>query len=195
MAELFKNKVVFGNDVLIDLTNDNVTAADVTSGKTFHLATGERVEGISTKDSDTSDATALDSNLVAGATAYARGQKLTGTMPNNGEVHGIISTKEGIYNIPAGYHDGGGDVIIAESEQAKIIPENIRENVTILGVDGTMSGSESENPQDNKDVTPTKTQQIISPDDGYTCLRQVTVKAIPYSEVENAAGGLTATIG
>lgn len=34
------NKVVKGSDVLIDLTNDDVTAADVAQGKVFHLPSG-----------------------------------------------------------------------------------------------------------------------------------------------------------
>lgn len=40
------NKVVYGGNTLIDLTADTVTAADVASGKTFHLANG--TQGIGT---------------------------------------------------------------------------------------------------------------------------------------------------
>lgn len=40
-----KNKVIFGNEVLIDLTEDTVTAADVVTGKTFHLADGVQTTG------------------------------------------------------------------------------------------------------------------------------------------------------
>lgn len=57
-----------------------------------------------------------------------------------------------------------------------------------------MSGSEGMTPQ-AKEATPTSSQQVISPDEGYNCLSQVTVKAIPYTETENAAGGTTVTIG
>lgn len=132
---------------------------------------------------------------MSGKTAHARGTKLTGTMPNNGAVSGTISTKAGTYTIPQGYHDGSGTVKIATTEQAKIIPTNIREGVTILGIEGTMSGSENETPQSNKTVTPSKTQQVVTPDEGYTCLMQVTVNAIPYAESPNSAGGTTVTIG
>ena len=46
-------------------------------------------------------------------------------------------------------------------------------------------------------VTPSKTQQVITPDTskGENYLSQVTVNAIPYTETNNAAGGLTVTIG
>ena len=35
----------------------------------------------------------------------------------------------------------------------------------------------------------------IMPDEGYNCLSQVVVEAIPYTESENSAGGITVTIG
>ena len=71
---------------------------------------------------------------------------------------------------------------------------NIREGVTILGVEGAMSGSEDMKPQ-SKEVTPSKEAQTIMPDEEYNCLSQVTVKAIPYVETDNSAGGKTVTIG
>lgn len=39
------NKIIYGNNTLIDLTGDTATAADVLSGKTFHLASGVRATG------------------------------------------------------------------------------------------------------------------------------------------------------
>lgn len=40
------NKVVYGATVLVDLTQDTATEEDVSAGKTFHLATGEKVTGV-----------------------------------------------------------------------------------------------------------------------------------------------------
>ena len=115
-------------------------------------------------------------------------------MPNNGAVSGKISTKAGQYTVPQGYHDGSGKVSIDATEQEKIIPGNIRQGVTILGVEGSMSGTEGANPQ-SKTVTPSTSQQTVLPDDGYNYLSQVVVLAIPYSESQNSAGGITVTIG
>ena len=57
-----------------------------------------------------------------------------------------------------------------------------------------MSGTEDANAQ-SKTVTPTTTQQVITPDTPtYNYLSQVTVNAIPYTETDNAAGGKTVTI-
>lgn len=189
------NKVIYGGEVLIDLTTDTVTADKILSGFTAHDKSGAVITGSCTYDVDSQDATAAVAEILNGKTAYTRGVKLTGTMPNRGAASGDISTLNGSYTIQQGYHDGSGKVSIASTEKDKIIPDNIREGVTILGVIGTMSGNEGENAEDNKTVTPGKTQQIVTPTSGYTCLRQVTINAIPYSEQTNSAGGLTVTIG
>ena len=93
-----------------------------------------------------------------------------------------------------GFHDGSGSAEIDETEQAKLVSANIREGVTILGVEGSMSSSEGMKPQ-AKSVTPTFEQQTVLPDSDYNCLSQVTVAAIPTNYVDNAAGGQTLTVG
>lgn len=188
------NKVVYGGKTLIDLTGDTVTEDKLLSGITAHGKDGELVTGVCTFDVDSNDATAAVAEILKGKTAYARGTKLVGTMPNNGAVTGKIITKDGSYTIPQGYHDGSGKVGIDATEQAKILAQNIREGVTILGVKGSMSGSEGVKAQ-AKTVIPSSVQQTILPDTGYTHLSQVTVEKIPYVESENSAGGITVTIG
>lgn len=188
------NKVVYGGKTLIDLTGDTVTEDKLLSGITAHGKDGELVTGVCTFDVDSNDATAAVAEILKGKTAYARGTKLVGTMPNNGAVTGKIITKDGLYTIPQGYHDGSGKVGIDATEQAKILAQNIREGVTILGVKGSMSGSEGVKAQ-AKTVIPSSVQQTILPDTGYTHLSQVTVEKIPYVESENSAGGTTVTIG
>ena len=188
------NKVIYGGDVLIDLTGDSVSADKILKGITAHDKSGAKITGTCTFDSDTSEDTAAVAEILVGKTAHARGSKLTGTMKNNGAVKGTISTVAGEYTVPQGYHDGSGKVSIDATEQAKLIATNIREGVTILGVEGAMSGSEDMKPQ-SKEVTPSKEAQTIMPDEEYNCLSQVTVKAIPYVETDNSAGGKTVTIG
>lgn len=190
----YVNKVIYGGTTLIDLTGDDVSASDVLSGKKFHLPSGAQGTGSCTYDANTSDATATAAEILYGKTAYKNGSQLTGTMPNRGAVAGTISTVAGEYTIPQGYHDGSGKVSIDSAVQALLIPENIRENVEILGVTGTMSGSEDVHAQ-SKTVTPSTSSQTITPDSPtYNYLSQVTVKAIPYTETDNAAGGKTVTI-
>ena len=179
--------------MLIDLTNDTITAEDLAEGVTAHGANGEVITGTNTNDADTTDANALVSEILTGRTAYVNGTKRTGTMPNRGAVSGIISTVSQSYAVPYGYHDGAGSVKIDTTEQAKIIPENIKVGVTILGVEGNCEGGDMS--AQMKTVTPKTTIQYILPDNGYDYLSQVNVQAIPYVEARNNAGGMTVTIG
>lgn len=187
------NKVVFGNQTLIDLTADTITAADLQSGVTAHDASGASITGTSTLDSDTSEDTAQVGEILATKTAHARGVQLVGTMPNRGAVDLDISEVDQVVSVPQGYHDGSGTVQIDSTEQAKIIDSNIKAGVEILGVTGTYTG-EAISAQ-TKNVTPYTTAQTILPDSGYDYLSQVNVAAISYVETPNAAGGNTATIG
>ena len=187
-----KNKIIYGNTVLIDLTSDTVTESDLLYGKIAHDRAGEIITGTCTYDSDTTDADATASEILATKTAYVNKNKITGSMPNRGAVAGTISTVAGTYNIQNGYHDGSGTVEIDSTEQAKIIEGNIKAGVEILGVTGTYSG-EAVNVQ-SKTATPYTTSQTILPDSGYDYLSQVTVNAISYTETPNTYG-TTVTIG
>lgn len=178
--------------ILIDLTSDTAVAADVAVGKYFHLATGERVQGSSTKDSDTTDADATAADILYGKTAYVNKNKITGEMANNGTVTGTISTKAGTFTIPAGAHSGLGSVGIDSTEQAKIVAGNIKSGVTILGVEGTYSGSGATAEQ--LTATPYLTGKVYLPQQA-DYFSQVTVGAIGITRTDNAAGGVTVTIG
>ena len=188
------NKIIYDGKTLIDLTADTVSADKLLSGIKAHDKSGTIITGTCTYDATTSDATAAAAEILKGKTAYVKGSKVTGTMPNNGAVAGTIADKTAAYTVPRGYHDGSGKVTIDTAEQAKLIATNIREGVTVLGVEGTMSGSEDMKPQ-TKSVTPKSSSQEILPDEEYNCLSSVTVAAIPYSETDNEAGGKTVTIG
>lgn len=196
MAEKNISKVVYGGKTLIDLTADTVTADKILKGATAHDKSGAPITGTCTYNADTSDATAAGAEILSGKTAYVNKVKITGEMKNNGAVSGEISKKADEYIVPIGYHDGSGKVTISSTEQAKIIATNIRAGVSILGVEGTMSGTEGAKAQ-AKTATPKTTAQTILPDStqGFNYLTQVTVEPIPYNESDNAQGGKTVTIG
>ena len=108
---------------------NHVTYAEVPS------VTIPKSDGGNAEFFDDSDATALAGEVLSGKTYY-HGGKQTGQMPNNGEMNGVINTKMGVVDVPAGY-TSGGTVAIAASEQEKIIAANIKSGVTILGVAGS----------------------------------------------------------
>lgn len=194
MANEFKNKIIYNGTTLIDLTADTVDAAHLLDGYTAHDKSGATITGECTFDADTSDADASAAEILSTKTAYVNGVKVTGSMNNRGAVAGTISTKAGEYTVPQGYHDGSGKVSIDSTEQSKIVSTNIRQGVTILGVEGSMTGTEDVTAE-APTVTPTASSQVVTPSTGYNYLSQVTVNAIPYTEADNAAGGVTVTIG
>ena len=187
------NKVIYGTEVLIDLTGDTVVAEKLMSGYVALDKSGAPITGTCDFDVNTQDATATAAELLSGKTAYVRGTKITGTMPNKGAVTGEIDSVNEDYTIPMGFHDGSGKVNISAAEKAKIVAGNIKSGIEILGVTGTYSG-ESITAQ-SKTAVPSLSTQTIQPDTGYDYLSAVTISPIPYTETENSAGGLTATIG
>ena len=186
------NKVIYGGNTLIDLTGDTVTAADVQNGKIFHLKDGSTTTGTNIWDAYTQDANATASEILSSKTAYVNRNKITGTMPNIGTTTLVISTTNEV-TIPQGYHDGGGKATIDNTELEKLIGSNIKNGVTILGVEGTLTGSELVSVT-SKNVNPMITAQTYTPPTGYDYFSQFTVNAISYVESDNAAGGKTATI-
>lgn len=78
-----------------------------------------------------SDANGTAANLLANKVLYGKGQRITGTMPNNGAK--IITPSTTNQAIPAGYHDGSGYV----KGDVNLLPANIKNGVTIFGKTGT----------------------------------------------------------
>ena len=195
MANEYVSKVVLSNGTtLIDLTADTVTAAGLLSGVTAHDKSGAQITGSCTYDSDTTNDTAAVGEVLATKTFHARGTALTGTMTNNGAVSGTITSKSTPYVVPQGYHDGSGTVALDSTSATLLVPGNIRENITILGVTGEMSGSEDMSAE-AVTVTPSWTAQTLTPSTGYNCISQVSVAAITLTYSDNSAGGRTCTIG
>lgn len=83
---------------------------------------------------------AAPDNVLEGTTFSSEDYiEATGTMPNNGAAAIQLSDLTA-KSVTAGYYSGG-TAKIADAEAAKIIPENIKKGVTILGVEGTMEAS------------------------------------------------------
>ena len=124
----------------------------------------------------TTTTTATAGNILNTKTAYnSDGQLITGSMANNGATGGTINTKTGTVTIPEGY-TSGGNVSISSAEQAKIIADNIKQGVTILGVTGTASGGGTPVLQTKTVKSSTEQDETYTPETGYDGFSSVTVQ-------------------
>ena len=93
-----------------------------------------------------------------------------------------------------------GNQTLIDISQDTVRADKLLKNFTAHGADGepvvgTYEPGSEVNVEPNKNATPYTTAQVVTPDSGYDALGQVTVSAIKKLEEENAAGGITVTIG
>lgn len=179
-------------EVLMDLTQDDVKSEHVDEGIYFHDKTGKRQVGTSKKTVDASNVTAEAADVLHPKTFGKGNEVQTGSMPDNSGKDVVVTSKDGT-PIPLGYSDGSGRAKLSDTDLALLIPENIKEGVRILDVDGKF-GADDISAQ-SKEVTPTFDEQNILPDEGFTFISSVKVKGIPVTRTDNEAGGVTVTIG
>lgn len=133
--------------------------------------------------------------LLEGETAHNNaGDSINGTIPRIWLRELIFESKDGQIQIPEGYHDGKGVVVLDYIARELLVPENIRNGISILGVLGSMEAM-GEILAHGKSVEPLDQEQMVKPDAGYDYLNWVAVKPITFLEDLNDAGGITITIG
>ena len=190
----YVNKVVYDGTTLIDLTSDTVAAQYLLRNYTAHDKSGAPITGSCDYDSDTTDANAVAAEILSGKTAYVNKVKVTGNMPNNGASNVTVSGTSGA-SIPAGYYDGSGKAVLDSTSASALTANNIRQGVTILGVEGTLSAEDGLTVGPISATPQSSAQTITAASQDLDYITQVTVAAIPYTETDNAQGGKTVVIG
>lgn len=151
-------------DASDDTQDATAVAADIKEGKTAYIATG-KVTG-TYKPLDTSDANAVAGDLLSGKTAYVNGSKIVGTIVSKEAQTYTPSSSEQVIN--AGQYLAGVQTIAAVpteeksatpsvsgqevvptagkflskvtvSGDANLVAENIKNGISIFGVQGTLT--------------------------------------------------------
>lgn len=109
---------------------------------------------------------------------------------NNGAVSKKLDTTTVSYTVPKGYHDGSGTVNI-ELEEKTITANGVVTPTAGKVISKVTVNVENAPTLQEKSVTPTKSPQEVTPDEGYEGLSKVSVGAIPenYADIS----GTTAT--
>lgn len=92
---------------------------------------------------DISSTTAQASDVLEGKYffPYNHAPRTEGTIPERTPSNVQFTSKTDSVTFQEGYYPEASTVKIAESEKAKIIPENIKEGISILGVQGNYAGN------------------------------------------------------
>lgn len=107
----------------VKIAVETKTAMPTTSSQTIKPSTGKvlsqvTVAAIPANYVDTTDADAVAADILDGKFAYVDGEKVEGTMFNNGAVIKSLTPSATSYTVPAGYHDGTGKVSITIEEKS-----------------------------------------------------------------------------
>ena len=168
---------------------------------------------------DSSDGTLAPDDMAAGSVGYSKGQRVVGTATvvavgqgadmSSEQTTADVNTEKNELRLesPVGPNilfksgsrmrmsyplSGLGDAQPSDVAAGKIFTSA----AGLLQVGTGSGGGNGDIKAQAKTVTPSTSQdQVITPDNGYNYLSQVTVKKIPYVETPNSAGGTTVTIG
>ncbi len=133
--------------------DSNLKAENIKSGVTIFGINGSYTAPTGL---DTSDATALATDILSNKTAYVNGSKITGTMTNNGQTGGTITSQSGTYTIPAGYTTGGTVTANISSGSTTVSGSASASSATITTGNGTLTLTKSVS------ITPTVNAGYIS---------------------------------
>lgn len=120
--------------------DSNLKAENIKSGVTIFGISGSYTASTGL---DTSDTTASAADILSNKTAYVNGSKITGSMADNGQTGGSITSQGGTYTIPAGYTTGGTVTANISSGSTTISGSTSANSATITTGNGTLTLTKS----------------------------------------------------
>lgn len=189
------NKVVINGETLLDLTGDTITPDTLDEGITAHDASGTKITGRRIAGIDTSDATATAGDILSYKTAYVKGNKITGTLPELASGKGVnfanskVTLQESSnliearanFSVDKIYRNGAYiNVQILKDRFGDATADDVAKGKTFTStagvkVTGTREDTSSTPNLQAKTVTPSASTQTVTADATYDGLSQVTV--------------------
>ena len=163
------------------LNGEEITITPTTSQQIITPGQGKNAITQATVNAVTSsiDANIVQNNIKRGVTILGVEGNLESDKPDQTKVVSPTTSQQNI-TPDTGYELASVTINAVTSDiDADIQAENIKKNVSILGVMGTYEGQQINN--QDKTVNPTTSQQVIGADTGYSGLGQVIVTGVNSS--------------